>query len=453
MFKSRQIDATRGPIVSQIIAFVIPLILTTLIQTLFNAVDIAVLGNMADTRAVASVGATTTIVHLIIDAFVGIAGGARIVISRLVGKNDEKELHRTIDTSLVVAVGFGLLVSAIGIVCAPAFLRLVGCPRECFDGAALYIRIYLSAAPAILLYNYGSAILTSSGDAQRPLYYAIASGCLNVVLNIILCLILPQKVAAVAIATAASQILSATLVIVRLCHLEGVLRVRIRRIRFHFEAFGQLMRFGIPLSLQTLIYPLANLQIASAINSHGVACMAGNSATQTVEQMVAAFRNAFGLAAATFVGQNLGAEKPDRVKKSFWHSLWLVVVVNTTVCMLVMLTNTYWLKIFLRDDMVAMEYAILRNKIMMTANIFAALHAIFTRTIQAFGYPVFGTVNAVVWVLGLRAVWMAFVYPLNPTYGLLIMCFSVSWLLTALCDMVILIVLYSRYQKGKYKRI
>ena len=453
MFKPKQIDATRGSIVPQIILFVVPLILTTLIQTLFNAVDIAVLGNMADTRAVASVGATSTIVHLIVDAFVGISSGAKIVLSRLVGKNDEKELHRTIDTSLVLAVGFGMIVATVGLVMGPLFLRWVDCPAECFDDAVLYIRIYLAAAPFILLYNYGSAILTSSGDTQRPLYYAIASGLLNVVLNIILCLILPQKVAAVAIATAASQVLAAVLIIMRLRRLDGILRVRIRRIRFHFKSFIQLIRFGVPLSLQTLVYPLANLQIASAINSHGVACLAGNSAVTTVEQMTAAFRNAFGVSTATFMGQNLGAEKHDRVKKSLWHNLWLVLVINTTVCMTVMLTNQYWLKIFLGNDVAAIGFAITRNDLLMMCNIFLAVSVVIGHAIQAFGYPIFSTVNAVVWVLGLRAVWMAFIYPMYPTYSCLIQCFAVSWGLTMVCNLVIFAVIYHRYRKGKYKRI
>lgn len=453
MFKSKQIDATQGRLVPQIILFVVPLILSSLVQKLFNAVDIAVLGNMADTRAVASVGATTTIVHLIVDAFVGIAAGSKIVLSRLVGKNDEKELRRAIDTSLVLAVVFGLLVAIVGFIMAPFFLRWVGCPTECFDGAVLYIRLYLAAAPAILLYNYGSAVLTSSGDTKRPLYYSVASGCLNVVLNIVLCLILPQKVAAVAIATAASQILAAILVMIRLCHLEGALRVRIRRIRFYFQSFVLLIRFGVPVALVNLIYPFANLQIASAINSHGVACMAGNSAAQTMEQMVATFRAAFGVSTATFMGQNLGAEKHDRVRKSFWHHMWLVAVVNTVIAMSVMLLNPFWPKIFLGDDAAAIEYAVSRNNLVMVASIATALSAVISHAIQAFGYPIFGTLNAVIWVLGLRTVWMTFVYPTYPTYMCLIQCFAVTWILSMLSYAVIFFVIYRRYRKGKYKHI
>lgn len=453
MFHPRQIDATRGSLVPQIMIFAVPLILTTLIQTLFNAVDIAVLGNMADTRAVAAVGATTTVVHLIVDAFVGIASGAKIILARLIGKNDEKELRRTIDTSIVLAVGFGILVAVIGMLSAPFLMRWVKCPAECFDDAVLYIRLYLAVAPAILLYNYGSAVLTSSGDTQRPLYYAIASGLLNVVLNVILCLILPRKVAAVAIATAASQVLAATLVTVRLCHLEGALRVRIRAIRFYFSSFIQLIRFGVPLALQILIYPLSNLQIASAINSHGVACMAGNSAAMTVEQMASAFRNAFGSATGTFIGQNLGAEKPDRVRKSLWHNLWLVLVINTVVSVTVILTNPYWLKLFLKDDVAAIEFAISRNNLLMIVSVFPAITAVLGNAIQAYGYPVFSTANAVLWVLGLRAVWMGLVYPLCPTYPCLVQCFAVSWSMTTLCNVVMFAIIYVRYQHGKYKRI
>lgn len=453
MFRTKTIDATRGAMVPQIILFAIPLILTTLIQTLFNAVDIAILGNMADTRAVAAVGATTTIVHLIIDAFVGISSGAKIVLSRLVGKNDEEELHRTIDTSIILAIGFGIIISITGIVFSPFFMRWVDCPTECFDDAVIYLRIYLASAPAILLYNYGSAVMTSAGDTRRPLYFAVASGLLNVILNIVLCFVLPNKVVAVAIATAASQVLSAVLVMIRLCHLDGIMRVRIRRIRFHFKSCIQLLRFGIPLSLQTLIYPLANLQIASAINSHGVACMAGNSAASTVEQMTAAFRNAFTASTATFIGQNLGAGKPDRVRKSLWYNLGLALLINTAVSLAVLFTNEYWIHIFLKDDLSAVEYALTRNDMLMVALPFAVVNAVLGAAIQAFGYPICSTINSVVWVLGFRAVWMEFVYPPHPTYANLILCFAVSWGFTMICNIVIFSIVYMRYKKGKYKKI
>lgn len=453
MLKAKKIDATQGALIPLIVAFVIPLILSTLMQTLFNAVDIAVLGQMADTTAVASVGATSTVIHLIIDAFVGLSSGAKVVLSRLFGKKDDEALRKAIDTSLLMALGFGLLVAVVGFCLAPNFMRMIQCPDECFDGAVLYIRIYILAAPAILLYNFGSVILMSSGDTKRPLYYVIASGVLNAVLNVILCCVLPQKVAAVAISTAASQVLAAALGLLRLCRMKGNLRVCIRRIRFHFGAFKQLLRFGVPISLQTLIYPLANLQISSAINSYGVACVAGNSAASTVEQMVTAFRNAFGTATATFVGQNLGAEKKERVRSSLIHNLWLSLAVGAVISFGVWATNPWWLKLFLGNDSEAIRSAMTRNTILMAAQDFAVLNAVLGNAIQAFGYPIFSTVNAVTWVLGFRIVWMAFIYPVYTSYASLILCFAVSWVCTAICNIVIFGMIYNRYRHGKYKRI
>jgi Na+-driven multidrug efflux pump len=273
------------------------------------------------------------------------------------------------------------------------------------------------------------------------------------VLNIILCLILPNKVVAVAVATAASQILAAVLVMIRLCHLDGAMRVQIGKIRFHFKSCIQLLRFGVPLSLQTLIYPLANLQIASSINSHGVACMAGNSAASTVEQMTAAFRNAFGASTATFMGQNLGAEKPDRVKKSLWYNLGLAILINAAVSLAVLFTNEYWIHIFLKDDLSAVEYALTRNDMLMAAFAFAVTNAVLGAAIQAFGYPICSTINSIVWVLGFRALWMNTIYASNQTYSCQMMCFVVSWCLTMICNIVVFAIVYARYKKGKYKKI
>ena len=169
--------------------------------------------------------------------------------------------------------------------------------------------------------------------------------------------------------------------------------------------------------------------------------------------MIAAFRNAFGAAAGTFMGQNIGAKKPDRVKKSFWYNIGLVLAVNTAVSLIVVFTNEYWIHIFLKDDLAAVEYALIRNDILMIASVFAAMNAVLGHAIQVFGYPIWSTVNAVVWVLGFRAVWMASVYSASPTYPTLILCFAVSWACTMICNIVIFSFIYIRYQKGKYKKI
>ena len=448
MTKAKKINATQGPLIPLIISFVLPLILMTLIQKLFNAVDIAVLGNMADTVAMASVGATGTIITLIVDAFFGISTGAKIVFSRAVGKNDPAELQRTMDTSIIIASVLGVIIAIMGLVLSPMLLRLVDCPAECFEGAVLYTRIYFLASPVNLIYNFGAALLTSWGDTRRPLYFAIIAGLANVVLNVLLCLILPQKVMAVAIATVAAQAIGAVLVIRRLCRMEGATKLRLRAMRPHASTAKHIFQLGIPVMLVNLIYPLANLQIAAAINSYGVAAVAGNSASATVEQMLGACRVSFGNAAATFVGQNLGAKKPDRVRDSFLNILWIGMSLTLLFGTLLVLAAPVWLKLFLEGDVVATEYALTRVHIMLQFQFISTAVAVFSQSLHAFGYPIFGTLNSVVWILGFRTFWMNVIYPRVMTYQNLIVCFVVAWICTLVCYTIILGVIYSRYRRG-----
>lgn len=443
----KKIDATKGPIIPLIISFVIPLIMTTVLQKFFNAVDLAVLGNMADTNAVASVGATTTIIHLMVDAFVGISAGAKIVFSRLFGRGDEEKIKCTIDTSLIVALGFGIIIATVGYIFAPTFLGWVKCPPVCLDGAILYTRIYMLSAPAILVYNYGAAVLTSSGDSRRPMNYAIFSGILNAFLNVILCLVLTEKVAAVAVATAASQLLAAILVVVRLSRLEDGIKLKLTAMRFNPRAFSQLMRFGIPMALQVLVYPLANVQIAAAINSYGEICVAGNSAALTMHDIISAFRVAFGTAVATFMGQNLGAENHERVRASLLHNTWMSIAVCLPLSFLEWALAPFWLKLFLGQDTAAAEFALIRVAILNSSMFFLLMNTILGHAIQALGYPIFSTVNAVVWVLGFRIFWMAVIYPNYTSYASLMTCFSVSYVLNFICNIVIFSVIYYRYKR------
>ena len=450
MSRTKKVDATQGALIPLIISFVIPLILMTLIQKLFNAVDIAVLGKMADTTAVAAVGATGTITALIVDSFFGISTGAKIVFSRAVGKNDREELQKTMDTSIVIASVLGIVIAVLGLLLSPTLLRLVDCPAECFDGAVLYTRIYLLASPVNLIYNFGAALLTSWGDTRRPLYYAIVAGLANVVLNVILCLILPQKVMAVAIATAASQLICAVLVIHRLRHMEGEVKLKLRAISPHASTTKRIFYLGIPVMLVNLIYPLANLQIAAAINSYGVAAVAGNSASATVEQMLGACRLSFGNASATFIGQNLGANKPDRVRDSLLHILWIGAALTLLCGTLLVLAAPMWLKLFLGNDTVAIEYALTRTRIMLQFQFISTIVAVLSQALHAFGYPIFGTLNSIVWILGFRTFWMTFIYPRVLTYQNLIQCFVVAWICTLVCYVIILSVIFRRYRR-KYE--
>ena len=450
----KKIDATKGSLIPLIFAYSIPLILTTIMQHLFEIVDKAVLGNMADTTAVAAVGATGTITSLIINGFVGLSSGTAIVLARYVGKRDEEKIRTTIDTSLMAGFGFGVLVAILGVILAPAFLTLTGCPKECYEGAVIYIRIYIAAAPATLLYNYGSSVLRTLGDTRRPLTYIIIGGLANVVLNVILCLILPEKVAAVAIATAASKIICAALVLNRLCHFEDSARVSLKRMKFTPTALGQILRFGIPTSVSNLIYPLANLQIVSAINSFGVDAVAGNSAAGSLSNLSHAITGGFGTATTTFMGQNIGAEKPDRVRKTFFYCLTFSVLIGGASGLLMHLTGEFLLGLVLgSSSLLAIEYGMIRSFWLTQFMFLNGANAVLSHALQAYGYPVFSSINAVVFTLGFRVLWMQVFYPMHPTFAMIIACFTVSWSLILVFNSVAVTIFNHRYHKGIYKRI
>lgn len=451
MLKRKSIDATQGPILSQIILYCIPLMLSTLIQTMFNAVDLAILGNMADSTSVASVGATTAIFALLVNGFVGIASGLKILLARYIGARETAKILKSVGTSLIFAFIFGIIIAFFGIITSKLLLNITKCPEDCYDGAVVYLRIYLVASPAILLYNFGSSVITANGDTQRPLYYMLAGGVLNLVLNIILCLILPQKVAAVAIATAVSQLFCAVLTVKRILK---IYNIKLKDLPFDFSTLFAMLRFGVPLAITNTLYPLANLQIQSAINSFGSAAVAGSSAAANLEGISGAFTGSFATATSVFISQNIGAGLKDRVKKSFFHTLWLSISSGAIIGGTIYLTGEFWLTLLLgADSEEAVKFGMVRMFFVIYLYFIAGANGVLSNTIQSFGYPIISSICSIVCVLIFRIIWMTFIYPEFPTFYCLNGCFTVSWLLLLLCNIVFTAILFKRYLDGKYKNL
>jgi len=447
-------DATQGSLVKLIFQFSIPLMITTLLQHLFDIADKAVLGQMADAVAVASVGVTGSVTSLILNGFVGLATGSGIVLARFIGQKNEKKIKETIETSLLASLLFGCIVAAVGIIFAPNLLRLINCPDDCFEGALVYMRIYIASAPAALLYNYGATIVRTLGDTRRPLLYISASGVINVVLNVVLCLILPQKVAAVAIATAVSKIISAILITRRIFRFDDVIKLSIRDVRFHLHSFKLILRFGIPVSITNLLLPFANLQIAPAINSYGVDAVAGNTAAVDLFMIPTSFMSGFSAAASTFMGQNIGAQKNDRVKKTFWYCLIFAVTIGGAIGILFYLTGKFWAGLVIgTSSPAAIDYAMIRMFFVSLFSFLYALILVLGSAEHAYGYPTLGTVSSILFTLGFRVFWMNLVYPLAPSFHMVMACFTVSWILTASFKVITVTVLTRRYRRGLYKKI
>ena len=451
----RKVDATSGNLPKLIFIYTIPLILTTVLQNLFDIADKAVLGNMAGTTAVASIAATTTVTSLIINGAVGLSTGTAIILARFVGQKDEGKIRKTIDTSVITSLFIGLLVAAVGYFLTPLFLTFTNCPKECYDGALVYMRIIIVATPVTLLYNYGSAILRTLGDSQRPLIYITVSGVVNVVLNIILCLVLPQKVVAVAIATVVSRLISAILVFRRLCMLEDNARVDIKQMRFDFGSFMRIIRFGVPASISLLVLPLGNLQIATAINSYGADALAGHSAAISVETITFAFTEGFATTALTFMGQNIGAGNTERVRKTFRLCLIYCTVIAGALGVVTYLTGELWIGIIVgMSSTAAIKYGMMRLFYVAVFMFIYAFSCILASAMRAFGYPMLTSMTNIAINLGFRVLWMQFIYPIYPKFVTIMQCYTVAWTLNFVFYVLFTIIVYRRYvKKGICKEI
>jgi len=450
----KDVDVLNGKLFPSIIRFGVPLLLVSLIQNLFNAVDIMVLGQMADNNAVAAVGATSTIVGLVVNISLGISMGAKIVIARLIGEGVREKTQQTVFTTIVTAVILGVLTMFAGIILAPLFLSFTNCPMEIYDDAALYLRLYFAAAPAIMLYNFGANLVRVAGDSQRPLYYMIASGLLNVVLNYVLCLIMPQKVAAVAIATAASQILGAVLVVCRILVMDNDCRLRVRGSKWNWRSFYKIMANGLPIGLSSSLYSIANLQIQTSLNSFGADAIAGNAAAVNIEGITGSIANVpWSSTASVFVGQNVGANNKKRVKHSILLCGAIASVLSLIISAVAIFFSPTLLSLFVDSD-AAVRYGQIRMLYIVIPYVVAAINGLIGNTIQAFGYSIFTTVNSIFTVFVFRMIWMNYVYPLCPTSHVLMRCFLVSWILTAVINYIFFFYLYyGKFKKNKIKKM
>jgi len=457
MLSTNKIGITEGPLLKSIIRYAVPVMLGSFVQVAFNAADLAVVGNMADENAVASVGATTVVTSLLVTSFIGLSAGASAILARCIGQKNGARASRVVSTAMIFSFILGLLVTVLAISLAAPILRLMDCPSECFDGAVLYLRIYSIGIPALMIYNFGVGIIRTTGDSQRPFLYIVFAGLLNVVLNFVLCLIIEQKVAAVAIATASSQYLGGILVLIHLVRLKGDCSLNLKKLSFSFRELLGMLKIGAPCAFNSALYSLSNLQMGAAINSYGAEAVAGNSAATTTEGMVSSFCTGFNSAIVPFVGQNVGSGNRSRVKKSILYCGLISVSVALVLSQGIFIFRDEILGIYLPDSKAAVSFGIERMKYVLLLYPVSALFNTFTSSMQAFGYSFVPMINSILTVLVFRLIWLEFIYPpldaANRTIANVYMCYSVSWLLCLLAHTTMFAIIFVRYLKGKVREI
>ena len=450
--RKKDLDLTNGPLFSSMIAYALPLLAANLISALFGAMDLMALSYFSVGNEVAAVGATSALTALFLNLAYGLTTGITVILARSFGERDRENVQRVISTAIIAAVAIGVFFAVIGALLVPSFLRWTNCPADCVADATLYAVIYIFGMPFYLLYGYLGAVIRVAGDSERPLYYMLAGGVTNIVLNFVLCIVLPYKVLAVAIATLASNVLGAFLCLRRLAKAEGIERWDVKQTRFDFSAFGSILRYGIPVALTNTLFPIANLQIQSAINAFGSSAVAGNTACMQFENLMSSCALAFISAAMAFMGQNIGAGKPKRVFRSFFYMQGMATAVSVTSVLIIALFGKHLLPLFAGDDPAAVAFGLVRVRVVVPAFIFSL--TVFATTVQAFGYPVLQTLAEVIGIFGLRTVWLQFIYgklvPATPE--MLYLCYPISMVTTALFNGSIAAILLLRYRKGKYKQ-
>ena len=427
--KSKSMDILHGPLALKIVQFAIPLALAGVLQQLFNSADAAVAGRFVGSEALAAIGGTTPVVMLLISLFTGLSVGTNVLVALRIGQGHPEKIGAAVHTSIFVALASGFLLLVLGIAFVEPLLSLIAMPEDAFGPAILYLDIFFLGMPFSMLYNFGSAVLRSKGDTQRPLYALIVAVVLNVALNIAFVTVVPWGIAGVAIATDIANAVSAGLIVWFLMHEEGPYRLRWRQLRVTKAELLVILKIGIPAGLQGVVFSLSNVVIQSGINSFGTASTAGVAAALNFEFYTYFLINAFTQAAVTFIGQNYAAQQYERCDKVF--RLCLVFAIGS-----VLLLNAVWLglgeralSIFTTDD-AAMEYALMRWWYGMAFQFIAATYEVTAGTMRGMGWSMTPTIIIILGSCVLRIVWVLTVFPMYPEFPMLVCIYPITWAVT-----------------------
>ncbi len=435
MKKSYEMDMVNGPLLRNVLLYAFPLMLSGVLQLLFNAADIIVVGRFAGSQALAAVGSTGSLINLLINLFVGVSIGTNVLVARYYGARDVEGIEDTVNTSIITAAVGGIALIFIGYFLSEPLLALMGTPADVIDQSVLYMRIYFAGMPAFMLYNFGAAILRSVGDTRRPLYFLMIAGVINVVLNLFLVISFRMGVAGVAIATVASQVVSCVLVLRCLLKSEGVLHLDLKHMTFSKEKMVQMLRIGLPAGFQGMVFNISNVLIQSSVNSFGSLVMAGNTAAQNVEGFVYTAMNAFYQTNLSFTSQNYGAKNQKRINQVLFTCLGLVAVVGFIIGNGAYLFGETLLGFYTTDPQVV-QFGMNRLAIISTSYFICGLMDVMVGTIRGLGFAIMPMIVSLLGACALRVVWILTIFQMYHTQFSLYISYPISWIITVAAHMV-----------------
>lgn len=428
--KNNEIDMCNGPLLGKIIIFSIPMILSGILQLLYNAADVIVVGRFSGSTALAAVGSTGSLTSLIISLFMGLSVGTSVVVAQYYGAGDWKNVSQAVHTSIATSIISGIIVGIIGFCMAERFLILMDTPGDVLDQAALYMRIYFIGVPASMIYNFGSAILRAAGDTRRPFIFLSLSGLVNVVLNLIFVIAFKMGVAGVALATVISQIISAVLIIICLLQFNGPCRLVLKDIKIYPDKLWKIVKIGLPAGIQSSIFAISNVLIQSSVNSFGSDVMAGNSAASNIEGFIYVSMNSIYNTALTFTGQNVGAKKYDRINRILVICLLTVLSIGLGMGFIALILDEQLLGIYAPNNTEVIKYGIIRLNIIARTYFLCGMMEVMVGMLRGMGKSLMPMIVSVLGVCGTRITWILLIFAQNRDLTMLYVSYPVSWFAT-----------------------
>ncbi|MGN0204527.1 MAG: MATE family efflux transporter [Coprococcus sp.] len=449
MNKSYEIDMCHGPLLGKILLFSIPLMLSGILQLLFNAADTIVVGRFAGSTALAAVGSTGSLINLLVNLFIGLSVGANVLVARFHGAGRDDEVSETIHTAISLSILSGIFLLILGITITKTILIWMGTPGDVLDQASLYLKIYFLGMPMMLLYNFGSSILRAIGDTRRPLYYLVAAGIVNVVLNVIFVVGFHMGVAGVAIATVVSQTISASLIIRCLTRMEGCCHLDIRKLHMGRKKIQQILQIGLPAGMQGVVFSLSNVLIQSSVNSFGSTAMAGNTAAMNIESFVYMSMNTFQQTTMSFTSQNYGAGEEKRIHRVLFICLGLVVAVGLAMGISAWLAGDFLLSVYSSESEVV-AYGLRRMSVICTTYFLCGIMDTVVGALRGIGYSLMPMIVSLIGACGLRIIWIFTIFQWHRSLWMLYISYPVTWFVTAVTHIICYILVRRKQLQKNY---
>lgn len=446
--KRQELNMTEGPFLKKIILFLIPLVLTGLLQTLYNAADLVVVGRFRGELALAAVGCTGALTNLIVGLFMGLSVGAGVLVAHAIGANDHERVEKVVHNSVLLSVVLGVIVAVVGFIFAPQLLVLMDTPDTVLASATLYLRIILCGVPASMLYNYCASMVRSMGDTKHPLIFLTISGVVNVVLNLFFVAVFGMGVEGVAIATIASQYLSAIMILVFMMRSDTCIRFTPKKLGLDAKIVKKILYIGIPSGIQGCLFSFSNVLIQSSINSFGDIVMAGNAAGANIEGFVYIAMNSVYHAALTFVGQNMGARKYHNIKKITLLCAICVTVIGLVMAGFFFLFREFFVGLYVSGEGVireaVMNAAFRRMSFLMIPYFLCGIMEVLCGTMRGMGKSITAMVISLLGACAFRILWLETVFKIFPQIECVYISYAISWVLTIIAYIVCLTVYYRR---------